>query len=210
MSNRETLVLPKFEQVIDRDKCRKCKRCIVSCGYNALEYKDGIVPVRGNCVACLRCVTYCPEDAITIKKTETTWRENEYWTVGIREELIRQSETGGMLLASMGADTKSKYYFDHIVIDACQVTNPSIDPLREPMEIRTYIGGNPEKLDIVMDGDGKPHLKTKMPKHVEIDIPIIFAPIDSSTHQQSTNQAWSPGDTDSFDLIETHASFLQR
>ena len=38
-------------------------------------------------------------------------------------------------------------YFDKIVLDACQVTNPSIDPLREPMELRTYVGKKPEKLE---------------------------------------------------------------
>ena len=31
------------------------------------------------------------------------------------------------------------------MLDACQVTNPSIDPLREPMELRTYLGRKPDE-----------------------------------------------------------------
>ena len=37
--------------------------------------------------------------------------------------------------------------FDHLVLDACQVTNPSIDPLREPMELRTLLGKKPDKVE---------------------------------------------------------------
>ena len=177
MNYRDTLVPEKFERVIDIEKCRKCKRCIVSCGYDALEFKDGIVPIEGKCVACLRCMTYCPEGAITIRKKDTSWRDNDYWTVEIREDLIRQAETGGVLLAAMGADKWHKCYFDHIVIDACQVTNPSIDPLREPMELRTYIGKKPEKLEIEAGDDGRLQLKTQVAKNVALETPIIFAPM---------------------------------
>ena len=55
-----------------------------------------------------------------------------------------------MLLTGMGNDRPYLNVFDHLVLDACQVTNPSIDPLREPMELRTYLGRKPDS--VAVDG----------------------------------------------------------
>jgi len=33
-------------------------------------------------------------------------------------------------------------YFDKILLNASQVTNPSIDPLREPMETKVFLAAN--------------------------------------------------------------------
>jgi glutamate synthase domain-containing protein 2 len=45
-----------------------------------------------------------------------------------------------VLLISTGSDSEQMSYFDRLMFDACQVTNPPIDPLREPMELRTFLG----------------------------------------------------------------------
>jgi glutamate synthase domain-containing protein 2 len=172
--NVNSLVPPKFVQVIQRDLCRRCKRCVLSCGFGALTFENGIVGVAGKCVACHKCVSVCPEGAITIRRRELDYRESAYWTVDIREEIFRQAETGGMLLASMGNDQPQKIYFDHILLDACQVTNPSIDPLREPMELRTYLGRKPDRLEIEKDRNGKFQLKTQIPRNIMLETPIIF------------------------------------
>lgn len=59
-----------------------------------------------------------------------------------------------------------------MVLNASQVTNPSIDPLREPMELVTYLGRKPEKIEI------DPHtrrLKTEIPPQVKLSIPVMFS-----------------------------------
>ena len=47
----------------------------------------------------------------------------------------------------MGNPKNYPVYWDKILINASQVTNPSIDPLREPMETRVFLGKKPEKLE---------------------------------------------------------------
>ena len=56
------------------------------------------------------------------------------------------------MLTGMGNDKPYFSVFDHLVLDACQVTNPSIDPLREPMELRTYLGAKPDAVEVEADG----------------------------------------------------------
>ena len=48
----------------------------------------------------------------------------------------------------MGNPKPYPIYWDKILLNASQVTNPSIDPLREPMEIRTILGRKPNKLEV--------------------------------------------------------------
>lgn len=40
-----------------------------------------------------------------------------------------------------------------MLINASQVTNPSIDPLREPMETRVFLGKKPGRIE--RDGEGR-------------------------------------------------------
>ena len=54
-------------------------------------------------------------------------------------DVKKQAETGGVILTGMGCDKPDYTYWDRLLLNASQVTNPSIDPLREPMEIRTYL-----------------------------------------------------------------------
>ena len=52
----------------------------------------------------------------------------------------------------MGNDEPYLRIFDHLLLDACQVTNPSIDPLREPMEMRTFLGRKPDFIQVATNG----------------------------------------------------------
>src|SRR5665811_181769 len=74
----------------------------------------------------------------------------------------------------MGNPKPYPIYWDHMLIDACQVTNPSIDPLREPMELRTYLGAKPESLEFKGEGSNI-SLKTELAPQVKLDIPVVFA-----------------------------------
>ena len=71
----------------------------------------------------------------------------------------------------MGNPLAYPIYWDKMLINASQVTNPSIDPLREPMETSVFIGRKPAKLEFNPDGS----LKTKMPPQVKLAVPIMFS-----------------------------------
>jgi glutamate synthase domain-containing protein 2 len=54
------------------------------------------------------------------------------------------------------------------------VTNPSIDPLREPMELRTYIGRKPDRVEITDDGNGG-QLTTEIAPQLILETPVMFS-----------------------------------
>ncbi|MDO8950083.1 MAG: FMN-binding glutamate synthase family protein, partial [Actinomycetota bacterium] len=60
-----------------------------------------------------------------------------------------------------------------------QVTNPSIDPLREPMELRTFIGHKPDSVGVEPDGNGGFRLAEGegMKNNLMLDTPILFSPM---------------------------------
>ena len=70
----------------------------------------------------------------------------------------------------MGTPKEYPVYWDKILINASQVTNPSIDPLREPMETRTFLGK--KKLNIEFDENNNIITDTK--PQMELSIPIMF------------------------------------
>ena len=86
-------------------------------------------------------------------------------------EVYRQAGTGGTLLSSMGNPKDYPVYWDKMLINASQVTNPSIDPLREPMEIRTYLGKKPGKIERDENGRIVPNLAPRL----KLEIPVMFS-----------------------------------
>jgi len=98
---------------------------------------------------------------------------------GLRQNIWRQAESGGVMLTGMGNDKPYLSIFDHLVLDACQVTNPSIDPLREPMELRTYLGCKPDRVEVEPNGRGGFRVRpgTGLEKNVRLDTPIMFSPM---------------------------------
>ena len=81
-----------------------------------------------------------PDTRAENRKNDHTFKTNANWTNEVIGEVYRQASTGGMLLSSMGNPKPYPIYWDKILINASQVTNPSIDPLREPMETRVLFG----------------------------------------------------------------------
>lgn len=163
--------------IVDRNsnRCIHCKVCVNQCSFNVHYYDaldDEVGSRDANCVGCHRCVVLCPTNAITVRKNPLDYRENYYWRPEVIEDIIKQAETGGVLLTGMGNDKAYRIYWDHLVLNASQVTNPSIDPLREPMELATYIGRKPDRVDV---SDGKFKLKTKLPPQVKLEIPVMFS-----------------------------------
>ncbi|HEY3318327.1 MAG TPA: glutamate synthase-related protein [Coriobacteriia bacterium] len=171
-----SLIQPEFRVEIDYDKCHKCGRCVQQCGWGVYSFNERPIPDDSKCRACHRCVTYCPAHCIRITKNDLAFRESDNWSPDLRKAVWRQAETAGILLTSMGNPRPYQRIFDHLVLDACQVTNPSIDPLREPMELRTFLGSKPESVEVESDGNGGYKLKdgSGMHNNVQLEVPIVF------------------------------------
>ena len=101
---------------------------------------------ESKCVNCHRCVSLCPTRALKIVKTDHTFKENSNWTGQNITDIYRQAETRRRARFPLW-ETRRPYpvYWDKMLINASQVTNPSIDPLREPMETKVFLGKKPDK-----------------------------------------------------------------
>jgi len=165
----------KFRVKIDTERCMQCKRCIENCSYGVFrEEGNGIAIQSRNCVACHRCLAFCPRDAIEIEEKPGDYRSHPVWTREAREAIFNQAKTGKIVLAGMGNALPYPIIFDRLLLDACQVTNPSIDPLREPMELRTYIGKKPSSLDLRKLDNGDVQLCTKLSPNLQIETPVMI------------------------------------
>jgi glutamate synthase domain-containing protein 2 len=167
-------ILPEFEIERRDDRCIRCRVCERQCANEVHSYdEDGKVMLadESKCVNCQRCVALCPTHALKIKKYDGTFRENANWSHQAITEIYKQAESGGVLLSSMGTPNAYPVYFDKILINASQVTNPSIDPLREPMETRVFLGSKPRGIE--RDENGR--LKNNLPPHLELSVPVMFS-----------------------------------
>jgi glutamate synthase domain-containing protein 2 len=200
-----TLVQPEFKVRVDHEACLQCGRCVQQCGWSVYTMGEHPIPNHRKCKACHRCVTYCPSGAITIEKNELAFKDSDNWSVGLRKSVWRQAETGGVMLTGMGNDKPYLRIFDHLVLDACQVTNPSIDPLREPMELRTYLGRKPDSVAVEPDGDGGWRLAEDggMANNVELDVPLMFSPMSYGSVGLNVHKSLAMAATRSGTLMAT-------
>jgi len=171
----KTHLAPKFIIKRDPDRCIQCQVCVNQCSFDANYYDEADDEVRSNedkCVGCHRCAVFCPTNALTISYNPLDYRGNYNWRPEVIEDINKQAETGGVLLTGMGDDKSQRIYWDHLVLNASQVTNPSIDPLREPMELTTWLGCKPDKLEV----DPKTlKIKNKMAPLVRLEVPVMFS-----------------------------------
>jgi glutamate synthase domain-containing protein 2 len=168
--------LPQHYRVaIDADRCMFCERCIENCPYGVFRREGDTIRIDSRkCTACHRCIAMCPRDAITLEERPVDYRSHPLWTRGVREDIYNQARTGKIILAGMGNALDYPVIFDRLVLDACQVTNPSIDPLREPMELRTYLGKKPRQLDLSRRPDGGVELCTELAPNLKLETPIMI------------------------------------
>ena len=161
-------------RIMKEESCISCLRCARECSFGAIEAADGkgLVFHHQECTDCQRCVSFCPVGAIYITEDGNRFRRNAVFGEDDIQQIHLQAETGGVLLSSMGAPGSSvPIYFDRILLNASQVTNPSIDPLREPMETSVFLGQRPER--ILRGSEGR--LVDNLPPHLELSTPIMFS-----------------------------------
>ncbi len=164
---------PEFLIERNKDRCINCQVCVRQCANQAHSWdaeEEKVVAHDERCVNCHRCVVMCPTRALSVRKFPLEFRSNAYWTATTIKDIYKQAGSGGILLTGMGNDKPYPIYWDHMLLNASQVTNPSIDPLREPMELKTFIGSKPDSLQFV---DGK--AADALPVQLELDVPIVFS-----------------------------------
>ena len=165
---------PQYEVIRNPQRCISCRACERQCANEVHHYDVDfgcMMSDESKCVACHRCVSLCPTRALKIVRTDHTFKENANWTEKAISEVYRQAGTGGVLLSPMGNPEPYPIYWDKLLINASQVTNPSIDPLREPMETRTTLGAKPQAIE--RDADG--NLIDNMPPQLTLNVPVMFS-----------------------------------
>ena len=167
-------IYPDYEVVRNRDRCISCRVCERQCSNQVHEYlaeQNKMFCDDSKCVSCHRCVSLCPTRALKIIESDNTYKKNTNWNQKTINELYRQADSGGVLLSSMGNPENYPIYFDKILLNASQVTNPSIDPLREPMETRVFLGTKPKNIE--RDKDGR--IVNNLPPSLTLSMPIMFS-----------------------------------
>ena len=167
-------IYPEFEVVRNYDRCIACRVCERQCSNEVHAYSDEFGKMLSDetkCVNCQRCVSLCPTRALKIVKSDCRLRENANWDNDTIKEIYKQANSGGVLLSSMGNPKPLPVYWDKILINASQVTNPPIDPLREPMETKVFLGKKPSFAG--RGADGK--LTCELEPQIELAMPVMFS-----------------------------------
>ena len=167
-------IYPEFEVIRNESRCISCRVCERQCANEVHSCDEKLKIMKcddSKCVNCQRCVSFCPTKALKIVKSSCTLRENANWPAQTVKEIYKQANSGGVLLSSMGNPKPLPVYWDKILINASQVTNPSIDPLREPMETRVFLGKKPSKVQRSKEGK----LNCTLPPQLELSMPVMFS-----------------------------------
>ena len=167
-------IYPEFEVIRNESRCITCRVCERQCANEVHSFdadRKFMLSDETKCVNCQRCVSLCPTRALKIVKSDCRLRENANWHDDTIKEIYKQANSGGVLLSSMGNPKEFPVYWDKILINASQVTNPPIDPLREPMETKVFLGKKPEKVERGENGQ----LSCKLSPQLELSMPVMFS-----------------------------------
>lgn len=179
---------PLYEVIRNKDRCVKCKVCARQCANEVHSYDEDLQLMCSddyNCVDCQRCVSLCPTRALKIVENQNTFRQNANWKQEVMTEIYKQAEYGGVLLSSMGNPKEYPVYWDKILLNASQVTNPPIDPLREPMESQVFLGKKPNQISF----DEKGEVKTEISPYLKLKIPVMFSAMSYGSISRNAHES---------------------
>ena len=181
-------VPPEYEVVRDDKRCTNCRVCEKQCANGVHSYDSGLkrmIADSAKCVNCHRCVCLCPARALKIVKSDDSYRQNSNWSAQTMNEVYRQANSGGVLLSSMGNPNDYPVYFNKILVNASQVTNPPIDPLREPMETQVFLGK--KEVELKRDINGK--LIDNLPPQLSLKMPVMFSAMSYGSISYNAHEA---------------------
>ncbi len=181
-------VYPEFEVVRREERCTHCRICERECAnaVHTFDPKRGIMLAdEAKCVNCHRCVALCPTRALKIIHSDCKIRENANWSMDTVNEIYKQAGSGGVLLSSMGNPKPQPVYWDKILINASQVTNPPIDPLREPMETRVILGKKPSQIR----RDAQGNIINDLEPQCELSMPLLFSAMSYGSISYNAHEA---------------------
>lgn len=180
---------PRYKVLRDREECIECDLCVRQCA-NEAHYRDkktGALRADSmKCVNCQRCTLLCPTRALAITRWPQVDAGSAVWTEGAMDDITAQAQAGGVLLASMGNPKSYHIYWEHLLLNASQVTNPSIDPLREPMETRVVLGSRPSKLRV---NERTRTVVSPLPPQLSCDAPVMFSAMSFGSVSLNTQKA---------------------
>lgn len=183
---------PRFKVVRDADLCIGCPVCEKQCA-NGVHRRDAesgrLSAEHARCVNCGRCVCCCPVHALSIERWPQVGNGSANWTDGHIRDAARQAQTGKVLLTSMGCPEPYPVYWDRLLLNASQVTNPSIDPLREPMETRVHLGAKPDCPRVVRASDGSLRLSQDLPAQLRLELPVMFSAMSFGSISKNAQMA---------------------
>ena len=178
----------EFEVLRNYDKCIQCRACERQCS-NKVHWFDSdfgkMLSHDEKCVDCQRCVSICPTGALKIRPNENSFRKSANYTQPLMTEAYRQAGTGSVLLSSMGTPKDYPVYWDKILLNASQVTNPPIDPLREPMETRVFLGKKPTKIKYDKNGE----MDLSLEPSLTLNVPIMFSAMSYGSISKNAHES---------------------
>ena len=187
-------------------RCRLCERQCAF-GVHTFDEKHNIMLAdESKCAVCHRCAAVCPTRAIKIVKSGVGFKSGSNFTDSLIRDVYAQAETGGVLLSSMGTPKDYPVYWDKLLVNASQVTNPPIDPLREPMETRTYLG---KKSENVRYGAGGEIIVDEHPC-LKLETPIMFAAMSYGSISKNAHESLARAATELGTYYNTGEGGLHR
>lgn len=181
-------ISPEFEVIRQESRCVSCRICERECANGVHFYDETNKRMEADetkCVNCQRCVAFCPKRALKIVISNCRLRENANWQESTVREIYKQANSGGVLLSSMGNPNPLPVYWDRLLLNASQVTNPSIDPLREPMETKVFLGKKPE--NVKRDADG--NLLCRLAPQLTLSMPVLFSAMSYGSVSYAVHKA---------------------
>ena len=200
---------PEYEIVRNDLRCVRCRLCERQCafGVHTFDEKHNIMLAdESKCAVCHRCAAVCPTRAIKIVKSGVGFKSGSNFTDSLIRDVYAQAETGGVLLSSMGTPKDYPVYWDKLLVNASQVTNPPIDPLREPMETRTYLG---KKSENVRYGAGGEIIVDEHPC-LKLETPIMFAAMSYGSISKNAHESLARAATELGTYYNTGEGGLHR
>ena len=184
MTDEMWKIADRFRPVVSL-ACIGCKRCVQECSYGILEFVNDRLQIGHGCVACQRCVEMCPVGALEIRQVPNSMAPHGTYSERHRRAILAQANSGGVLLSSCGTDLPYNSIFDDLLLDAAQVTNPAIDPLRETVETKTYVGSRAGRLTLTQEGK----ITQACGPGVLMDLPIMLGHVSLGAVSYNTQKA---------------------